>query len=80
MVNNRPALWWQSAPKIIDGKFICVAINSEGEETTDGFTLEELVTHLTQRAADECWAVREKHLSASWKFCPYCGASVSTHR
>lgn len=32
-----------------------------------------------KRTADKCWAVREKYLSSSWKFCPYCGESISTH-
>ncbi len=56
--NNRPEKWWQSTPKIIDGKFLVVAILPDGEETTNLFSLEELAAHLTPRAADlrQAWS------------------------
>jgi hypothetical protein len=52
MENKRPANWWNSTPKIINGKVLCVAILPDGEETTNLFTLEELSRLLTQRPPD----------------------------
>jgi hypothetical protein len=49
MANNRPALWWQSAPVIKDGKVRCVANAASGEETTDWFSLAEIVAYLIKR-------------------------------
>ena len=75
MENQRPAKWWHSTPKIVKGKFLCVAILPEGEETTNLFTLEELARFLTQRApdrAEEC----EKHvlyMACGYNYCPNCG-------
>ena len=52
MENKRPVKWWLTTPKIKGNKVMCVAIDQSGEETTSWFTLEELETHLTKRAAD----------------------------
>lgn len=75
MANNRPALWWQSAPVIKDGKVRCVANAASGEETTDWFSLAEIVAHLTKRAPDLATPC-ENHIlyvACGYKYCPNCG-------
>lgn len=44
--NKRPEKWWSTTPKIENGKFLCVAIAPNGEETTELFSLAELAIFL----------------------------------
>jgi hypothetical protein len=64
MKNKRPANWWNSTPKIVNGKVLCVAILPNGEETTNLFTLEELARLLTPDAGDKV------------RVCPVCGGRL----
>jgi hypothetical protein len=80
MENNRPVLWWQSAPVIKDGKVLCVAIGRDGEETTSLFTLGEIVAHLTQRPLDFAICAPEYHTlldEQGDRFCRMCGQPLS---
>jgi len=44
---ERPAKWWKSSPRIVNGKFLCIAIDDKtGEETVNLFSIEELINRL----------------------------------
>jgi len=81
MENKRPANWWNSTPKIVNGKVLCVAILPDGEETTNLFSLEELSRLLTPHATDglTCPAC---HLSVNLDEieCGWCGAEITARR
>jgi len=73
--NDRPEKWWSSTPKIVNGKFLVVAILPNGEETANLFSLEELTAHLTQRSLDDAdWWDCECGIAnhPSWQACQFC--------
>jgi hypothetical protein len=75
---KRPEKWWNSKPKMKEGKVMCVAISPSGEETTDWFSLEELTAHLTKRALDVCpMCDGKKYLGNQWmpRPCKACDAT-----
>lgn len=61
-------------------KKLLARIKLEGFTTLADWIESEAERNPTKRAADECWAVQKNHMLDSWKFCPFCGVSTSTHR